>query len=283
MRGALCRRGIAALVALWAAAGCGKSEALRHRYVGPPASFAIPFEGPGQLASIWSWGQPRPQSGRWALVVASGGRFDRLPFQIPKGVRWRSPEELIVEHSTPPQRSGSGWQILRVSPGGEVLEVLGDSEGLAFSEPSPDGRWLALSRLDGYGRSTLEIRDLEGGFGLRVAHHAPRTRSASSLGIGKIWSPDGSRLAVTVWGDLFSDEPGILTVRTILVLSDRPGYALLPDRVPGEDRGRRAVWDRFFGPSGASTAITGGTPAGCCAATPGGAAAGWFTRRGPTA
>ena len=237
------RRGLpgtaAALLALWAVACCCKSEALRHSDVGPPGSFAIPFEGPGQLASIWSWGIVRPWSGRWALVVARRGRIQRLPFESPDRVRWRSPRELIVENTIPPQRSGGGRRMLRITPDGEILEVLSDRGLLTFAEPSPDGRWLALSRHDREGQRTVEIRDLEGGFAPTRVHHAPGDPLARYFATRKIWiwSPDGSQLAVAVRGWISREKPGHFTERTVLVARDRPGFELLPDRVPGEDRG----------------------------------------------
>jgi len=44
------------------------AEAINDRSVTPPSSFEIPFKGPGQLATIWSWGPNRPESGK-ALVL----------------------------------------------------------------------------------------------------------------------------------------------------------------------------------------------------------------------
>ena len=234
------RAAAVAVLALWAAA-CAKWIWISPpRALGPPESFAIPFEGPGQLASIWSWWSWQwddPRSGKTTLVLAGGGQTRCVDLEEPGRVRWRSPEELIVEHSIRPLRNRSGTRILRLSPEGEVLEVLSDREGLGVGEPSPDGRWLALSHFDPRGLDIVEIRDLDDGFALLAEHRAPGTSFASSLGIGKIWSPDGSHLALAVQGWISREEAGRLTVRTAIVAPDRPGYALLPDRVPGEDRG----------------------------------------------
>ena len=216
------RRGLpgtaAALLALWAAACSCKSEALRHSDVGPPASFAIPFEGSGQLASIWISG---PYSElHFALVVTYHGRIRRLPLDTPQGVRWRSPPELIVAQQW-------GRRVVRMSREGEVLEVLSDT-----GEPSPDGRWLAVLRSNPENDlQQVQIRDLEGGFALR-AEHRPRESPVEEFLLSyRAWSPDSSQLALTIRGWIFLDKPRQARSirRTAIVARDRPDYELLPD------------------------------------------------------
>ena len=107
-------RGAAALCAI-AAAGCGGGGLrLLPRATEPPPSFAIPFGGPGQVVTLWSWGSLRAGAGDGALVVTREGKSQRLsvrggidPADLNR-VRWRSPRELLVEQYLRPRERSRG-------------------------------------------------------------------------------------------------------------------------------------------------------------------------------
>jgi hypothetical protein len=162
--------------------------------VKPPSRFELPFDGPGQLAAIWSWGPNRPDGGK-ALVLTVSGRSRRLDVEAPTRVRWRSADELLLEQAVQPVRNGSGTRIVRMTREGAVLEVLSDREGLAAAQPSHDGRWVALERHGEQGPLGCEIRDLGAGF--RVHAFCEKSSDLGSTAHA-VWSPDGDQVAVAV-------------------------------------------------------------------------------------
>jgi hypothetical protein len=202
--------------------------------VKPPSSFEIPFDGPGQLATIWSWGRDRPDGER-ALVLTAQGQSRRAEIKTPDRVRWRSPAGLIVEQSVQPVRDGSGTRILRVSREGKVLEILSDREGLAGAEPSPDGGRVLLERYDLRGFRGIEVRSLVHDFQLLTTHPRPTGPAMGSVVTPPVWSPDGSNFAAGVYVANPPKEPGRLYPRLAIAACDAPGYARLPDSPSGQE------------------------------------------------
>lgn len=225
-------REIAAAVLVSLAVSASAGGGIQVDDVKPPASFEIPFDGPGELASIWSWGRDRPEGGN-ALVLTVRGESRRVDIAAPTRVRWRSENELLVEQFVRPVIDGSGTRIVRMNRRGEVLEIVSDRKGLAHAEPSPDGRWVALERYDTKGLRSLEIRDLEAGFRLHVNHPAPPDFERGVLATGTIWSADGSRLAVPLMFPNPPDQPGRLYPRLTIVSRDTPGFSRLSDTPRG--------------------------------------------------
>src|SRR5215471_12745822 len=120
------------LLVTGAASGQTRSGAqpMNDRSVAPPSSFEIPFRGPGQLATIWSWGRSGPDGGK-ALIRTRRDGTRRIAADAPTRVRWRSNSEFIVEQEVQPIGHGSATRIVRMSLDGAVIEVLSDREGLS--------------------------------------------------------------------------------------------------------------------------------------------------------
>ena len=248
------RRGIShgimgLMLAVLAAAAWAGGNGMQDDEVRPPSSFEIPFEGPGQLATILSWGRDRPDGDR-VLVLTSGGESRRIIVQAPTRVRWRSSTELLVEQSVQPVREGSGTQIVRMTPQGEVLEVLSDRDGLAGIEPSPGGQRVAVERYDQKGLRGIEIREVDAHFELRRKHAAPTSIDEGALSTGVIWNPDGSQLAVSLRVSNSSREPGRRSPRLAILSRDTPGYTRIPDSPPGTEPERGGVIPLFWNQEG---------------------------------
>lgn len=245
-------RGLGAAIVLalvTTAAAWAGGNAMQDEEVKPPASFEIPFDGPGQLATIWSWGRDRPD-GEKALVLTAHGQSRRLEVEAPRRVRWRSPTELLVEQHVRPVRNGSGGRILRVTREGEVLEVLSDREGLGDIELSPDGALVALERDNQKGFQGLEVRSLAEDFRLLTDHPKPASREIGSMATPPIWSPDGSKLAVALFAPNLPEEPGRLHPRLAIVSRDTPGYTRVPDSPPGQEPVQGGVIPLFWNEDG---------------------------------
>jgi hypothetical protein len=224
---------ITLLVSLAAWAG---GNAMQNEEIQLPSSCEIPFDGPGQLATIWSWGQDRPDGGK-ALVLTAHRQTRRLELEAPRRARWRSPTELLVEQHVWPVRNGSGSRILRMTRAGEVLEILSDREGLSDAEPSSDGERVLLQRNTERGFQGIEIRSLVGEFRLQADHPKPTSPGLGSM-TPPVWSPDGSKFAVGLYVPISSKEPGRLYARIAVVARDAPGYAQLPDSSTGKESER---------------------------------------------
>jgi hypothetical protein len=224
-------------------------DAMQDEEVKPPSSFEIPFDGSGQLATVWSWGRNRPDAPK-ALVLTAHGESRRLDVEAPRRVRWRSPTELLVEQYVWPVRDGSGSRIVRVSREGEVLEVLSDREGLGEVEPSPDGALVVLARDNQKGFQGLEVRGLEQGFRLLIDHPKPTSPDMGSMPTPPVWSPDGSKFAVALYAPNLPEEPGRLYPRLAIVSRDTPGYTRLPDSPPGQEAVRGGVIPLFWNEDG---------------------------------
>lgn len=238
---------VLALVAT--AVACAGGNARQDEEGEPPSSFEIPFDGPGQLATIWSWGPDRPDGER-ALVLTTHGRSRRVGIEAPGRVRWRSPTELLIEQYVWPVRNGSGSRILRVTRTGEVLEVLSDREGLGDVEPSPDGTLVVLERDSQRGFQGLEVRSLAGDFRLLTDHPKPASRGIGSMATPPVWSPDGSEFAVALFAPDLPEEPGRLHPRLATVSRDTPGYARVPDGRPGQGPVQGGVIPLFWNEDG---------------------------------
>lgn len=159
-----------------------------------PPSFEMPFSVSGQLVTIWSWGPNRPDGGK-AVVVTNHGVGRPLDVEAPARVRWRSPDELLVEENIQPVRDGTGTRIVRMTREGAVIEVLSDREGLAMSQPSRDGRWIVLEHYGRQGPLGCEIRNLADRFRVHAScEQSPDLASTSHA----VWSPDGDQLAVAM-------------------------------------------------------------------------------------
>lgn len=242
MKRSLALATIALLLSPSACAG-GKAQ---HEEAKPPSSFEVPFHGPGQLATIWSWGRNRPDVNK-ALVVTAHGRSRRLEIEAPSRVRWGSPSELIVEQFVRPVRNASGIRILRVSPQGEVREVLSDRRGLAEAEPSPDGSSVLLVRYNENGFQRLELRSLVDDLRLLTVYPPPTDPNTGFYG-HPVWSPDGSKFAVGL--DVPNPRTHHLHARLAIVSRDTPGYTRVPDSPPGEEPVEGGVPPLFWGEDG---------------------------------
>ncbi len=222
---------------------------MQDEEVKPPSKFEIPFDGPGQLATIWSWGRDRPD-GEKALVVTAHGQSHRVEIEAPRRVRWRSPTELILEQYVWPLKNGSGSRILRIAREGEVLEVLSDRQGLGNIEPSPGGNVVLLERDNQKGSQGFEVRSLAEDFRLLTVHPKPTSREIGSMPTPPIWSPDGSKFAVALYVPNLPEEPGRLYPRLAIVSRDTPGYTRLPDSPPGQEAVRGGVIPLFWNEDG---------------------------------
>jgi len=214
-----------------------------------PSSFEIPFKGPGQLATIWSWG---PIQGERALVLTSHGESRRINVEAPDRVRWCSPTELLVEQSVRPVRNGLGTRILRRR--GEVMEVLSDrDEGLGSAEPSPDGEQVLLERYDRRGFRGIEVRSLAKDFRLEVFHPASVKLGSGDFG-SSVWSPDGSQFAVGLWVTNPPIDPTRMSPRLAIASRDTPGFTrvndVLPSGMPDPETERWAVIPLFWNEDG---------------------------------
>jgi len=199
---------------------------VNDRSVAPPSRFEIPFRGPGQLATIWSWG-PNDLDSALILTLRDGTR--RVTAEAPKRVRWRSNKELIVEQGVQPIGHGSATRIVRMSRDGAVIEVLSDREGLSGSEPSPDGRWVFVERFGERGALGSEIRDLAPGFHLHTLYQ--NSLRPSGFAWHAVWSPEGERLVASI---RIPEDTGLVP-HLILLSRDRSSFARLPDqRADGE-------------------------------------------------
>jgi hypothetical protein len=204
------------------------AEAINDRSVTPPSSFEIPFKGPGQLATIWSWGPNRPDSGK-ALVLTRREGTKRITAEAPKRVRWRSGGDFILEQAAQPIRDGSGTRIVRMMRDGAVIEVLSDQEGLSGSQPSPDGRWVFVERFGKRGALGSEIRDLASGFRLHTFYQ--NSLRPDGFAWHAVWSPEAERLVATI---PISEDTGLVP-HLILLSRDQSTFARLPDqRADGE-------------------------------------------------
>jgi hypothetical protein len=195
-----------------------------------PSSLEVPFAESGHLATIWSWGRHRPDGDR-ALVLTDHGESRRIGVSAPSRVRWRSPNELLVEQFVSPIRDGSGTRILRVSPCGEVLKVLSDRGGLGGVEPSPGGDRVLLERDDRQGFRGIEVRSLEEDFRLETFH--PRSPGLDSGSFGNmVWRPDGSLFAVGLWVPSPPRDPTRMSPRLAIASPDAPGFTRINDELP---------------------------------------------------
>lgn len=231
---------LALLVVVGSQARAG-GESVNEGDVKPPSRFELPFDGPGQIATIWSWGPNRPDGGK-ALVLTVSGRSRRLDVEAPTRVRWRSPNELLLEQAVQPVRDGSGTRIARITGEGAVLAVLSDREGLAAAQPSHDGRWVALERHGQQGPLGCEIRDLEAGFRVHASCHSSDLGSTAHA----VWSPDGDQIAVAV---RVREERGLVP-RLALLSRDDPRLKRLPDRPAGEQSETGGVVPLFWNADG---------------------------------
>lgn len=207
---------------------------MQDEEVKSPSSFEIPFDGPGQLATIWSSGRDCPDGER-VLVLTTHGQSRRVGIEAPRRARWRSPTELLVEQHVLPVRDGSGTRILRMTPEGKVLEVLSDREGLGNVEPSPDGRAVLLEQDNQKGFLGFEVRSLAEDFRLLADHPKPTSREIGSMPTPPVWSPDGSKFAVGLLAPNLPKEPGRLYARIAIISRDTPGYTRVPDSPPGQE------------------------------------------------
>jgi hypothetical protein len=221
-------------------------NAMSDEEVKPPSSFEIPFDGPGQLATIWSWGRDRPSEEK-ALVLTGHGQSRRVDVRVPRRVRWRSPTELLVEQYVSPMRDGSIDRLLRMNREGEILEVLSDREGLGNAEPSPDGERVLLERDTAKAFMGLEVWSLVGGFRMQSNH--PRS-AGSGLMTDAVWNPDGSKFAVGRTAPDLPLHPGRLYFRINIASRDAPGYRRIPDSAPGEAPLSGGVLPLFWNPEG---------------------------------
>jgi len=223
-------------------------NAMQGEEIEPPSSFEIPFNGPGQLATIWSWGRDRPD-GEKALVLTIHGQSRRLEVEAPDRVRWRSPTELIVEQSVEPVRNGSGTRILRMTREGAVLAVLSDRDGLGNAEPSHTGDRVLLQRYQ-QGLRGFQVRSLAQGFRVLADYPEPKNTEMGSMSTPPVWSPNGSKFAAGIYVSNPPKEPGRLYARLAIVSGDTSGYTWLPDSSPGRLPVHGGVIPLFWNESG---------------------------------
>jgi hypothetical protein len=190
-----------------------------------PESLQVPFNGPGQLLTIWDFGEP-PGLRKRALVLTRDGVSQTLDVDA-RHARWRNPNELLVE-----AYQDSRKVIMRLGPEGKVLQLLNDTGALTDIEPSPDGRWLVAERVGSHGREGLDIRDLAEGFVQRNPRAGlldPRLANVTHA----IWSPDGQFLAVAI----LTHEHRGLVPRLAILHRDGDSLKVLPGQRGQEEPG----------------------------------------------
>jgi hypothetical protein len=210
-----------------------------------PLQYVVPYEGTGQLATIWSSGSIGPHGD--ALIITSHGESKRVDVEAPNRVRWRLPTELIVQQDILSSAT-HGDRILRIDRTGHVLAVLGDGEHLVEPQPAPGGRWLALQRLKEGGVKDLEVRDFDND--LRPLTIYPRGPELRTLFPAIVWSPDAAHLVTTT---MVQDPQvkGALFPRLVLLDRDNSdSIRRVPDGPNGKDAEHAGVAPLFWNERG---------------------------------
>jgi hypothetical protein len=238
-----------ALCALLGAACGDRDPALPNGGPQPTPDFALPFHGPGRIATVWHWGREEPFSQK-ALVVVEDGRARELPVDAPEWIRWVSPSDLLVT-SSPLEDRGRRHRVLLVDPEGRVRRIVTTEPDVDALVPSPDGRLLAHTRYTEQGRGALELLAFDDALSVVArrgaeldALHAPA------------WKPDGSELVASRLRP--SPPGGGIVVRMYRVSRDLREVTLVHDGPPGgppEPLGARALW---WGPDGVYARIDAG-------------------------
>jgi hypothetical protein len=206
-----------------------------------PVRYEIPYEGAGQLATIWSSGSIGPHGD--VLTITSHGKSRRVDVDAPDRVRWRLPTELLVEQDIVSSGAHRN-RILRIDRTGHILAVLNDGENLAAPEPAPGGRWLALHHFDKGGNNDLEIRDFDSE--LRPVTIYPAGPELRTLFPAIVWSPDATRVVTTTMVD-DPNQKGTLSPRLVLLDRDNPdSIRRVPDGSGGQDGEHAGVAPLFW-------------------------------------
>lgn len=238
--------GLALLFTVTAGGTVAEGETMNTTPIKAPVTYAVPFDGPGQLATIWSSGPIGPHGD--ALIITNREGNQQVNVDTPDRVRWRSPTELILQQDFRPMKGSYGDRILRIDRRGNVLAVLSDREGLIAPQPTPGGRWLAVQRYHEKGAIDLEIRDLDAGFRLVTTY--PRSPNLHIMFPDTVWSPDAAQL-VTTSMVYDPNEQGTLWARLVLLDRDKPDtIRRLPDGPGGTDREPRGVVPLFWNDRG---------------------------------
>lgn len=207
-----------------------------------PVTYAVPLAGPGQLVTIWSSGPIGPHGD--ALIVTNREGSQRANVNSPNRVRWLSPTELIIQEDIRPMKGHFAQRILRVDRRGKVLALLSDRDGLAFPQPAPGGRWVAVQRYHDKGAIDLQVRDLEARFHLVTTF--ARGPNLHIMYPDTVWSPDATQLVTTT---MVSDpkEKGTLWPRLVLLDRGNPrSIKRLHDGPASTDREARGVAPLFW-------------------------------------
>jgi hypothetical protein len=211
-----------------------------------PTRYAIPFEGAGQLATIWSSGRIGPHGD--ALIITNRGKSRRVDVDSPNRVRWRLPTELILQQDVQSEQGVHTDRVLRIDRAGNVLGAVGDGEPVAEPQPAPGGRWLALHRFDKGGNNDLEIRDFDSA--LRPVTIYPAGPELRTLFPAIVWSPDATRVVTTTMVD-DPNQKGTLFPRLVLLDRTNPdSVKRVPDGPDGKNGEHAGVAPLFWNARG---------------------------------
>lgn len=204
----------------------------------------LPFNGPGQVLTVWSWGIAAPRS-PWALAIttADGTREVTLPASgdetlKPTLARWRNRREAVVDAQVLRPAGPLSTRILRLELDPlRSVTLVDDCCGLL--DVSPDGRVVTLERVGHHGSEGFAVWSLDPPLELAVGG-GRRGESGEDAWSGyAVWDPTSTRMAAGI----FTGTDRLLP-RLALVSGDLRQRTWLPEAPDGGSmhRGTRPLF-----------------------------------------